>query len=71
MLRAWVWLMSGLSSFVDDGREARRRRGEEGQTTVEWMAIATLATVTLVGIFALVKVFGGKVMDFIGEQLGV
>jgi Flp pilus assembly pilin Flp len=71
MLQAWVWLMSGLSSFVADGRETLRRRGEEGQATVEWMAIATLATVTLVGIFTLVKVFGGKVMDFISTQLGV
>ena len=71
MLRAWVWLMSGLSSLVVDGKDALRHRGEEGQSTVEWMAIATLATVTLVGIFALVKVFGGKVMDFIGKQLGI
>ena len=71
MLQAWVWLMSGLSSLVTDGGTALHRRGEEGQTTVEWMAIATLATVTLVGIFALVKVFGGKVMDFIGKQLGI
>lgn len=71
MLRAWVWLMSGVASFVADGRDVLRCQDEEGQSTVEWMAIATLATVTLVGIFALVKVFGGKVMDFIGEQLGV
>lgn len=63
--------MSGLSGIVQPRMDTLSRRGEEGQTTVEWMAVATLATVTLVGIFALVKIFGGKVMQFISNQLGV
>ena len=65
------WLVDRLSACVSAGVEALSRRGEEGQTTVEWMAIATLATVALVGIFALVRAFGAEVMGFIGDQLGV
>ena len=68
---ASTWLVDRLSAWVSAGVEALSRRGEEGQTTVEWMAIATLATVALVGIFALVRAFGAEVMGFIGDQLGV
>lgn len=68
---ASTWMVNRLSAWVRDRLEVLSRRGQEGQTTVEWMAIATLATVALVGIFALVRAFGAEVMDFIGEQLGV
>ena len=71
MLGAWLWCVNTLGALAVGARDRLARRGEEGQSTVEWMAIATLATVTLVGIFALVKIFGDKVMTFIGNELGV
>ena len=64
LLALVAWVASAAATAAD-----RDRRGEEGFTVAEALAMAALGVVTIVGFWALMKALGVEIIDKIRENI--